>query len=105
MSIIHLTNENFDETVNAGLPVLIDFWAVWCMPCTMFSPIIEEAAQKLEGRAIVTKVNIDEQPELAQQFGVMSIPTLVVLKGGKVVEQAVGARGKADIAAMIERHL
>ena len=82
MSIIHLTQENYDETMQAGLPVLIDFWAVWCMPCTMFSPIIEEAAQKLEGRAIVAKVNIDEQPALAQRFGVMSIPTAVVVKDG-----------------------
>ena len=81
--IIHLTKENFDETVNAGLPVLIDFWAVWCMPCTMFSPIVEQAAKQLEGRAIVAKLNIDEQPALAEQFRVMSIPTVVVLKNGK----------------------
>ena len=82
MSISHLTQENYDETMQAGLPVLIDFWAVWGMPCTMFSPIIEEAAQKLEGRAIVAKVNIDEQPALAQRFGVLSIPTAVVVKDG-----------------------
>ncbi|MBP3312080.1 MAG: thioredoxin [Butyricicoccus sp.] len=102
MSIIHLTNENFDETVNAGLPVLIDFWAVWCMPCTMFSPIIEEAAQKLEGRAIVAKVNIDEQPSLAQRFGVMSIPTAIVLKDGKEVNRSVGLVPLDNVLALVE---
>lgn len=102
MSIIHLTQENFDETVNAGLPVLIDFWAVWCMPCTMFSPIIEEAAQKLEGRAIVAKINIDEQPSLAQRFGVMSIPTAIVLKDGKEVNRSVGLVPLDNVLALVE---
>ena len=102
MSIIHLTNETFAETVNAGLPVLIDFWAVWCMPCTMFSPIIEEAAQKLEGRAIVAKVNIDEQPSLAQRFGVMSIPTAIVLKDGKEVNRSVGLVPLDNVVALVE---
>ncbi len=102
MSIIHLTQENYDETMQAGLPVLIDFWAVWCMPCTMFSPIIEEAAQKLEGRAIVAKVNIDEQPALAQRFGVMSIPTAVVAKDGKEVNRSVGLVPLENVLALIE---
>ena len=102
MSIIHLTPENYDETMQAGRPVLIDFWAVWCMPCTMFSPIIEEAAQKLEGRAIVAKVNIDEQPALAQRFGVMSIPTAVVAKDGKEVNRSVGLVPLENVLALIE---
>ena len=102
MSIIHLTQENYDETMQAGLPVLIDFWAVWCMPCTMFSPIIEEAAQKLEGRASVAKVNIDEQPALAQRFGVMSIPTAVVVKDGKEVNRSVGLVPLENVLALIE---
>ena len=102
MSIIHLTQENYDETMQAGLPVLIDFWAVWCMPCTMFSPIIEEAEQKLEGRAIVAKVNIDEQPALAQRFGVMSIPTAVVAKDGKEVNRSVGLVPLENVLALIE---
>lgn len=102
MSIIHLTQENYDETMQAGLPVLIDFWAVWCMPCTMFSPIIEEAAQKLEGRAIVAKVNIDEQPALAQRFGVMSIPTAVAVKDGKEVNRSVGLVPLENVLALIE---
>ena len=88
--------------MQAGLPVLIDFWAVWCMPCTMFSPIIEEAAQKLEGRAIVAKVNIDEQTALAQRFGVMSIPTAVVVKDGKEVNRSVGLVPLENVLALIE---
>ena len=73
--------------------------------CRMIAPAVEEVAADFEGRAVVGKVDVDEQTELARRFGIMSIPTLVVMKGGKVVEQAVGARGKADIAAMLERHL
>ena len=102
MSIIHLTQENYDETMQAGLPVLIDFWAVWCMPCTMFSPIIEEAAQKLEGRAIVAKVNIDEQPDLAAQFRVMSIPTAMLFVNGQPTQTLVGVQPKARLEAMVK---
>ena len=100
--IIHLTKENFDETVNAGLPVLIDFWAVWCMPCTMFSPIVEQAAKKLEGRAIVAKLNIDEQPALAEQFRVMSIPTVVVLKNGKEASRSVGMVPLEELLSLVD---
>ena len=91
--------------VGKGRWVLLDFWATWCGPCRMIAPAVEEVAADFEGRAVVGKVDVDEQTELARRFGIMSIPTLVVMKGGKVVEQAVGARGKADIAAMLERHL
>lgn len=100
--IIHLTKENFDETVNAGLPVLIDFWAVWCMPCTMFSPIVEQAAKQLEGRAIVAKLNIDEQPALAEQFRVMSIPTVVVLKNGKEASRSVGMVPLEELLSLVD---
>ena len=85
--------------------MLVDFWATWCGPCRMIAPVIEEVAAEFEGKAIVGKVDVDEEMGLAQRYGVMSIPTLVVFKNGKVVEQAVGARGKADVAAMINRHL
>ncbi len=101
----HFDTAAFEAAIAGELPVLVDFWATWCGPCRMIAPAIEEVAAQFEGRAIVGKVDVDEEPGLAQRFGVMSIPTLVVMKGGKVVEQAVGARGKADIAAMIERHL
>ena len=101
-----LTSENFDrEVLNSDKPVVVDFWATWCGPCRMIAPAVEEVAEDFDGRAVVGKVDVDEQAELARRFGIMSIPTLIVMKDGKVVEQAVGARGKADIAAMLGRHL
>ena len=101
----HFSGESFEKAIAGDQPVLVDFWATWCGPCRMIAPIIDEIAEEFEGKAIVGKVNVDDEMGLAQRFHVMSIPTLIVLKGGKVVEQAVGARGKADVAAMIERHL
>jgi thioredoxin 1 len=101
----HFSSESFEKAIAGDQPVLVDFWATWCGPCRMIAPVIEQVAAEFEGRAVVGKVDVDEEPGLAQRFGVMSIPTLVVLKDGKVVEQAVGARGRADVAAMIERHL
>lgn len=101
----HFNQASFDAAIAGDKPVLVDFWATWCGPCRMIAPIIEQIGAEYEGRAVIGKVDVDEEPALAQKFGVMSIPTLVVLKGGKVVEQAVGARGKDAVAAMIERHL
>lgn len=101
----HFTTESFEQAIAGDKPVLVDFFATWCGPCRMIAPSIEQLAAEYEGRAVVGKVDVDQEPSLAQRFGVMSIPTIVVLKDGKTVEQAVGARGKADIAAMIERHL
>ena len=101
MSVITITKSNFhEEAVNSSKPVLLDFWAPWCGPCRMVSPVVDEIASE-RGDIKVGKVNVDEQPELAAQFGVMSIPTLVVMKGGKVVNQMVGARPKAQILAML----
>ena len=105
MNAMQINHLNFhDEVIRSDKKVLLDFWAPWCGPCRMVSPVIDEiAAERTDIK--VGKINVDQEPEIAQRFGVMSIPTLIVLKGGKVVEQAVGARGKADVAAMISRHL
>ena len=100
-----LTGSNFDQIIAGEKPVLVDFWAPWCGPCRMIAPVIEQVAAQYDGRAIVGKVDVDEEMELAQKFGVMSIPTLIVIKGGKVVETAVGARGKEAVCAMLERQL
>ena len=101
MSAININKNNFqNEVLNSEMPVLLDFWAPWCGPCRMVSPIVDEIAAE-RGDIKVGKVNVDEEPELAGQFGVMSIPTLVVIKGGRVVNQMVGARPKSQILAML----
>lgn len=101
MSVINVNKNNFNqEVMNSDKPVLMDFWAPWCGPCRMVVPIVEEIAGERADVKVV-KINVDEEPELAMQFGVMSIPTLVVMKNGKVVNQAVGARPKAQILAML----
>ena len=101
MSAININKDNFlSEVLNAEEPVLLDFWAPWCGPCRMVVPIVEQIAEDRED-IVVGKVNVDEQPELASQFGVMSIPTLVVLKDGQVVNQAVGARPREAIEALL----
>lgn len=101
MSVIHITNENFENQVlHAQKSVLLDFWAPWCGPCRMVSPIVDEIAAE-RSDIIVGKINVDEQPALAAKFGIMSIPTLVVMKNGKIVNQIVGARPKEQIASML----
>ena len=101
MSVININNNNFqDEVMHSEKLVLLDFWASWCGPCRMVSPIVDEiVAERSDIK--VGKINVDEQPELAARFGVMSIPTLVVMKNGEVINQAVGARPKAQILAML----
>ena len=103
MAAITITKENFEkEVMNSDKPVLIDFWAGWCGPCRMVSPIVEELADELTAQK-VGKINIEEQPELAEAFSVMSIPTLMVIKNGKVVSKATGARPKQAILDMLEK--
>ncbi len=101
MSAIVINKENFQtEVMRSGKPVLLDFWASWCGPCRMVSPVLDEIAEERQDIK-VGKINVDEQPELAARFGVMSIPTLVVMKDGRVVNQMVGARPKAQILSML----
>ena len=101
MSVTNITAENFNtEVLESEKPVLLDFWAPWCGPCRMISPIVDQVAAERPGVA-VGKVNVDEQPELASRFGVVSIPTLVVMKNGKIVDQAIGARPKNAILGML----
>ena len=101
MSALNINQSNFhDEVLLSDKPVLLDFWAPWCGPCRMVVPIVEEIAKE-RSDVKVGKVNVDEQPELASRFGVMSIPTLVVMKDGKVVSQSAGAKPKSAILAML----
>ena len=103
MAELKITRENFEnEVMKSNIPVLIDFWAPWCGPCRMMGPIIEQMADEYEGKVKVGKVNVDEEGELSQAFGVMSIPTIVLVKDGKIVKQAVGARPKAEVEAMLQ---
>ena len=102
MAEITVTNDNFqNEIMDSDLPVLIDFWASWCGPCKMIAPIVEEIAEEYDGVIKVGKVNVDEEPFLAAQFGVVSIPTLIVIKDGRQVSSAVGYRTKEDIIKLL----
>lgn len=103
MSVINLNSSNFEEIVlNSDRPVLIDFWAAWCGPCRMQAPVVEELADKLQDSAVIAKLNVDENPELAAQFSVMSIPTLVVVKAGKVVGRRTGVTPETTLRSMLE---
>lgn len=102
MAEITVTNQNFQsEVMNSDIPVLIDFWASWCGPCKMLAPVVAEIAEEYDGAVKVCKVNVDDEPFLSAEFGVASIPTLVVIKDGKQVASAVGYRQKHDIEKML----
>ncbi len=102
MSVQTITKENFEEVVvRSDKPVLVDFWAEWCGPCRMVSPLVDEIAEERDD-VVVGKVNVDEQGELAMRFGVMNIPTLLVFKGGEIVNKAVGARPKAELLKLLD---
>ncbi|MCD8301224.1 MAG: thioredoxin [Clostridiales bacterium] len=101
MSVITITKDNFDEEVlKSDRPVLVDFWASWCGPCRMVSPVVDEIAEE-RSDIKVGKINVDEEPGLAQEFGVMSIPMLIVFKDGEIANQTVGAQPKASILALL----
>ncbi len=103
MAEIKLTSENFEEIVlKSDKTVLVDFWASWCAPCMMLSPVIAEIAEETEGNVIVGKVNVDEENELSMQYGISSIPTLLVFRNGEIVNAAVGLRAKEHILEMLK---
>jgi thioredoxin 1 len=102
----HVNDKNFSqEVLSSDLPVLVDFWAAWCGPCRAISPIVEELAKEFTGKVKVTKLNVDENPAIPSQYGVRGIPTLILFKSGKVLDQIVGAVPKAKLVAMIEKAL
>lgn len=106
VNVVHIVADNWKaEVMDAKIPVLVDFWAEWCGPCKAIAPVLEEVAKELEGKMKVAKVNVDENQDLAAQFQVRSIPTLLVLKGGVVQKQMVGAMGKVALKAALQEYL
>lgn len=106
MAALHFTQDNFqNDVLKSDKPVLVDFWATWCGPCRMIAPIVEQLATEYEGRAKVGKVDVDENPDIARQYGVMSIPTLAVIKDGQIVSKVVGAYPKPKIMEMLDNAL
>ncbi len=103
MSIVHFTDANFKkEALESSLPVLVDFWAPWCGPCKMIGPLVEELSKEYEGKVKIGKLNVDENAKIATHYGIMSIPTLIFLKDGKIMEQAVGVLSKAELRKKVE---
>ena len=103
---INVTDDTFDEEViNSDVPVLVDFWADWCAPCKMIAPVVKALAEENAGRLRVGKLNVDENPKTATRFGIRGIPTLLVFKGGEVVEQIVGVRSKKDLQKIVDQNL
>jgi thioredoxin 1 len=102
---IEITDSNFEEIIKSEQPILVDFWAEWCGPCKMIGPVVEELAGEYEGKAVVGKVNVDENPNVSAKFGIRSIPTLLVFKGGEVVDKQIGAVPKQVLADKLEAQL
>jgi len=106
MSVIHVTTQSFETDVaGSSLPVLVDFWAAWCGPCRMIAPTLEELANDYEGRVVIAKIDVDENPELAKKYGVMSIPTLLLFKGGEVKAKTMGAQPKEKLEEFLDEAL
>src|SRR3954468_24427627 len=104
-AVREITDQDFEQLVNGDQPVFVDFWAPWCGPCRIIGPIVEELAPSYEGRAVITKMNVDDNPMVAPKFGVTSIPTLLMFKNGKLVDRMVGAAPKGALQQFIDRNL
>ena len=104
-AVQQVTDSDFESTITSGKPVFVDFWAPWCGPCRIIGPIVEELAPSYEGKAIIAKMNVDDNPGVAQKFGVTSIPTLMMFKDGKLVDRAVGAMPKGALQQFIDKNL
>jgi thioredoxin 1 len=105
-SLVHVNDKNFSsEVINSDLPVLVEFWATWCGPCRSINPIVEALAKEFSGRVKVTKLNVDESPATPSQYGVRGIPTLILFKSGKILDQIIGSVPKARLKALIEKAL
>jgi thioredoxin 1 len=103
---LELTEANFkEEVLNSDLPVLVDFWAPWCMPCSMIAPTVKEIAKEYEGKLKVCKVNVDEAPKIASEYGIMSIPTLIIFKNGKIQDKVIGVAPKTKLESMIKPYI
>lgn len=102
---IEITDANFEEVIGSEQPILVDFWAEWCGPCKMIGPVVEELAGEYEGKAVIGKVNVDENPAVAAKFGIRSIPTLLVFKGGEIVDKQVGAVPKGVLAQKLDAQM
>jgi len=102
---VQITDANFEEITNTDKPVLVDFWAEWCGPCKMIGPVVEELAGDYEGKAIITKLNVDENPVVSAKFGIRSIPTLLILKKGEIVDKQIGVVPKSVLAQKIDAQL
>ena len=104
-SVQQIGDADFDSIVNGGKPVFVDFWAPWCGPCRIVGPIVEELAPSYDGKAVIAKLNVDDNPVVAQRFGVTSIPTMMMFKEGKLVDRIVGAAPKGALQQFIDRNL
>lgn len=102
---IEITDANFDEIIKTDKPVLVDFWAEWCGPCKMIGPVVEELAGDFDGKAVIGKLNVDDNPGISARFGIRSIPTLLVIKNGEIVDKQIGAVPKTALAAKINAQL
>jgi len=102
---VEITDNNFQEVINSDQPVLVDFWAEWCGPCKMIAPVVEELATDYDGKAVIGKVDVDSNPEVSAKFGIRSIPTLLVFKGGEIVDKQVGAVPKNILSQKIDAQL